>query len=72
MSSPSSQRRRPRLIRKAFFVDEREIRRAKRALGAPTDAEAVRLSVKRVAEMEEFWRFMDATHGTLKPDSFSE
>lgn len=55
------------LKRKAFFVDEVAVRRAKRALGVATDAEAVRLSVERVAEMEEFWRFMRRTRGKLKP-----
>jgi hypothetical protein len=57
------------LKRKAFFVDEQALRRAKRALGAATDAEVVRLSVERVAEMDEFWRFMARTRGTLKPGS---
>jgi len=44
------------LKRKAFFVDEGTLRRARKALGAATDAEVVRLSVGRIAEMEEFWR----------------
>jgi hypothetical protein len=57
------------LRRKAFFVDERALRRAKRVLGVATDAEAVRLSVARVTEMEEFWRFMKRTRRRLKPGS---
>lgn len=57
------------LKRKAFFVDERAIRRAKRALGVATDAEAIRASLDRVAEMEEFWRFMRRTRRSLKPGS---
>ena len=60
------------LKRKAFFVNEESLRRARKALGAGTDAEAVRLSVERVAEMEEFWRFMRSTRrrldrGSIRP-----
>jgi hypothetical protein len=29
----------------------------------------VRLSVARVAEMEDFWRLMDRTHGVLDPEA---
>lgn len=57
------------LKRKSFFVDERALRRAKRALGAVTDAEVVRVSLQRVADMEEFWRFMKKSRRTLKPGS---
>lgn len=57
------------LKRKSFFVDEYVLRRAKKALGAATDAEVVRMSVQRVAEMEEFWRFMTKSRRTLKPGS---
>jgi hypothetical protein len=41
-----------KLKRKSFFVDELALQRAKRALGAKTDAEVIRLSVERIAEME--------------------
>ena len=58
-----------RLKRKSFFVDERKVRLAKKALGVQTDAEAVRTAVERIAEMEEFWRFMVRTRGVLKPGS---
>jgi Arc/MetJ family transcription regulator len=58
-----------RYTRKSFFVDERAIRRARKALGVGSDAEAVRLAVERVVEMEEFWRFMARTRGKLKPGS---
>ena len=61
--------RRATLKRKAFFVDDRVLRRAKRALGVATDAEVVRLSVERVAEMEEFRRFMKASRRSLRPGS---
>jgi len=58
-----------RLKRKSFFVDERKLGQARKALGVDTDAEAVRLSIEWVAEMEAFWRFMSKTRGKLKPDS---
>ncbi len=58
------------LKRKAFFVDEGALRRAKKALGVATDAEAVRLSVERVAEMERFWRLMQRTRAKATPGSF--
>ena len=60
----------PRLKRTSFFVDARALRRARKALGVATDAEAVRQSVARVAEMEAFWRFMARTRGRLKPGTF--
>jgi hypothetical protein len=58
------------LKRKAFFVDEGALRRARKALGVATDAEVVRLSVGRVVEMEEFWGFMRRSHRVLTPGSF--
>ena len=57
------------LKRKSFFVDERALRRAKKVLGVATDAEVVRTSVERIAEMEAFWQFMKTTRRTLKPGS---
>jgi hypothetical protein len=60
------------LKRKSFFVDERTLRRAKKLLGATTDAEAIRLAMERVVEMEEFWKFMDETRGTLKAGGIEE
>lgn len=63
--------RRPsaRFTRRSFFVDEGAIRRARRVLGVHTNAEAVRLAVERVVEMEEFWRFMRRSRARLKPGS---
>ena len=58
------------LKRKAFFVDEEVLRRARKALGVASDAEVVRLSVGRIAEMEEFWRFMRRSRRVLTPGSF--
>lgn len=70
MSTPTAKRTRRSLKRKSFFMDERVLRRAKRALGVSTDAEAVRLSVARVVEMEEFWGLMASTHGVVGPEAF--
>ncbi|MBI2197607.1 MAG: hypothetical protein HYU42_03260 [Candidatus Rokubacteria bacterium] len=57
------------LKRKSLFVDERALRRAKKVLGVATDAEVVRASVERIAEMEAFWQFMKTTRRTLRPGS---
>jgi hypothetical protein len=62
-------RRNGALTRKSFFVDGRALRRAKKLLGVTTDAEVVRASVDRIAEMEEFWRFMKNSRRILKPGS---
>jgi hypothetical protein len=59
------------LTRKSFYIDQDTLRRAKRVLRVRTDAEAIRLSLERVAEMEEFWRFMTKTHGVLKRGSLN-
>ena len=45
------------------------LKRANKTLGAPKDAEVVRLSLERVAGMEEFWRFMQQNRRILKPGS---
>jgi hypothetical protein len=58
-----------KLKRKSYFVAEATLRRAKRALGARTEAEAIRISVERIAEMEEFWKFMTESRRLLKPGS---
>jgi len=58
-----------RLKRKSYFVDERALKRAKKALGVKTEAEVIRLSVERVAEMEEFGEFIKETRRSLKPGS---
>jgi predicted nucleic acid-binding protein len=61
-----------RLKRKSFFVDERVLGRAKRLLRASSDAEASRLSLERVAEMERYWQFMDSSRGRVKRGAFEE
>jgi hypothetical protein len=58
-----------KLKRKSYFVDERALSRAKKALGVKTAAEMIRLSVERVAEMEEFWNFMKKSRRSLRPGS---
>ena len=63
---------RAKLKRKSYFVDERALNRAKKALGVKTEAEVIRLSVERVAEMEEFWEFMKKTHRSLRPGSVAK
>jgi Arc/MetJ family transcription regulator len=62
-----SKRASGRYTRRSYFVDERTIQRARRVLGVDTNAEAVRLAVERVVEMEEFWRFMTRSRAQLKP-----
>jgi len=57
------------LKRTSLFVDVNTLRRARKALGVATDAEAVRVSVERIAEMERFWRFMTKSRRALKPGS---
>ena len=61
--------REAKLKRTSLFVDVQTLRRARKALGAATDAEAVRTSVERIAEMEAFWRFMTKSCRKLKPGS---
>jgi hypothetical protein len=61
-----------KLKRKSFFVNALTLRRARKALGVASDAEAVRQSVAQVVEMDEFWRFMKKSRGAAKPGSFRE
>jgi hypothetical protein len=72
MVATGGKRRAAGLVRKSFFVDERALKRAKKLLGVTTDAEVIRLSVERVAEMEALWRFMEKTRGSVPPGSFEE
>jgi hypothetical protein len=61
-----------RLKRKPLVVDEHALHRAKKALGVKTDAEVIRLSAERIAEMEAFWKCMDKSRHTLSPGSIVE
>ena len=58
------------LKRRAFFVEDQMLERAKKVLGVKTKAEVIRLSVERVVEMEEFWRFMKKSRKIIQPGSF--
>jgi hypothetical protein len=60
-----------RLKRKSFFVDEKELDEARRALGAETDAEAVRGALREVARMRTLRRFLTKTRASLPRGSFS-
>jgi len=60
-----------RLKRKSFFIDERELGAARRALGVATDSETIRAALREVARMRILARFMDRTGGSLTPGSFS-
>ena len=60
------------LKRKSFFVDETMLKRAKRLLGVSSDAEAIRVSLERVAEMERYWRFMEQSRAKLASGSIEE
>jgi hypothetical protein len=60
-------RKRAQLKRKSFFVDERVLQRAKRLLRAPSDAETIRLSLERVAEMERFWKYRPKPYDHRSP-----
>jgi hypothetical protein len=60
-----------KLKRKAFFVDEIDLRKARRALGARTDAETIRASLRVVAGMTSLARFMERSGGSLPVGSFS-
>ena len=60
-----------RLKRRAFLVDERVLRRARKALGIATDSETIRVSLERIAEMEQFWQFMKKSRNKLKPGSIA-
>jgi hypothetical protein len=61
--------KRANLQRKSFFVDARALTRARRLLRVSTDAEAIRLSLERVAEMERFAAFMVTSRRKLVPGS---
>jgi hypothetical protein len=60
-----------KLKRKSFFVDVAELRQARLALGAPTDAETIRGALREVARMRSLWRFMQRSGGSLPRGSFS-
>jgi hypothetical protein len=58
-----------KLRRRSYYVDPHALTKARRLLGAASDSEAVRIALERVVEMEAHRRFMEKSHGTLKPGS---
>jgi hypothetical protein len=58
------------LKRRSYFVDHKAIERAKRILGAPSDADVVRIAIDRVIEMDRFREFIEKTKGSLPRGSF--
>ncbi|HZL17071.1 MAG TPA: hypothetical protein VFG23_04930 [Polyangia bacterium] len=60
-----------RLKRKSFFIDERELGEARKALGVGTEAETIRVALREVTRMKILSRFMDRTGGSLPRGSFS-
>jgi len=58
--------------RASLTVDAQAIARVRKALGASTNAEAIRLAVDRVVEMERYWRFMTMSRRTLRTGSIEE
>lgn len=58
------------LRRTSLFLDPGALERARRALGTTSNAETVRLSLERVAEMERFWRFMARSRRSIRRGSF--
>ena len=60
-----------KLKRKSFFIDERDLEAARRVLGVETDAEAVRMALREIAQMRALARFMEKTRASLRPGSFS-
>lgn len=64
--------KRANLQRKSFFVDARALLRARRLLRVASDAEAIRVSLERVAEMEAFAAFLLSSRGKLPPGSIEQ
>jgi hypothetical protein len=60
-----------KLKRKSVVVDEGELRRARLALNARSDAETIRRALPEVARRGKLWRFMRRSSGSLAPGSFS-
>jgi hypothetical protein len=58
------------LKRRSYFVDDKAVQRAKRILGAASDADVVRIAIERVIEMERFREFVEKTKGSLPRGSF--
>ncbi len=60
------------LERKAFFVEPKALKSARRILRARSDGETVRLALARVKEIEESWKPLLKLAGVAKGVSFKE
>ena len=60
------------LERKAFFVEPKTLKKARRILGARSDGEAVRMALERVKEAEESWKPLLRLAGSAKGGRFDE
>ena len=60
----------PSLERKAFFVDPKTLKTARRILRARSDGETVRLALARVKEIEESWKPLLKLAGAARGQSF--
>jgi|JI10StandDraft_1071094.scaffolds.fasta_scaffold682922_2 hypothetical protein len=60
------------LERKAFFVEPKALKTARRILRARSDGETVRLALARVKEIEESWKPLLKLAGAAKRESFTE
>jgi hypothetical protein len=58
------------LKRRSYFVDDNAVQRAKRILGAATDADVVRIAIDRVIEMDKFRKFVEQTARSVPRGSF--
>ena len=60
------------LERKAFFVEPKTLKSARRILRARSDGETVRMALARVKEIEESWKPLLKLAGAAKRESFTE
>lgn len=60
------------LDRKAFFVEAKALKSARRILRARSDGETVRMALARVKEIEESWKPLLRLAGGAKGESFKE
>ncbi|MEK6607650.1 MAG: hypothetical protein AABZ30_08320 [Myxococcota bacterium] len=58
----------PRLVRKSYFVEPAVLRKLTRAVGARSEAEAIRLVARWYVESEAVKAHLRRTAGSLRPD----
>lgn len=71
MSSGTTIRKTSSLVRRAYFVDPRMVKKAARLLGAKSDAHAVRRLVSQFLDQQKFLKFMQKSAGTVKRGTFT-